>query len=356
LKGRWLFIGTGNKVKSTFSFLIIFMVFLKISYADPGFEITGTHPVNGYFVCYFPHSKTKQAEGDYQEGRKEGLWSYWYKTGQLMQRGSYKADMAEGPWILYLRSGELESRGSYLNDRKSGFWIIGYGKGIQSKGNYNEDQRVGVWHIGSPDGQKSLGSYVNGNPSGWWTYWYANGKKRFKVNLRSLDKYPYSLMEPGWKYWDEDGQSVDFDSWMPKDVNLNMVGYNKTINCRFYTLYTDTVLLEYIQRNSDPKPVLFFKHHRSIEPILGNQERLVLITDQSCSNCSSVFIYDLQSRRLWGAPGVKAVGFSPDDEKFLVRDQDADMSFYVIDSWTRKVLHEYQRKTVPAEWWVCKEK
>ncbi|HXL74131.1 MAG TPA: hypothetical protein VN963_10965, partial [bacterium] len=87
-----------------------------------------------------------------------------------------------------------------------------------------------------------------------------------------------------------------------------------------------------------------------------HQERLVLITDQSCSNCSSVFIFDLQSRRLWGAPGVKALGFSPDDQKFLVQDQDADTSFDVIDSWSRKVLHEYQQKRVPAEWWIYKEK
>jgi antitoxin component YwqK of YwqJK toxin-antitoxin module len=342
------------KLKFIFSLLTMLMVFSESSHAGPDFGIAGTHPVNGQFVCCFPNSKTKQAEGGYENGRKEGLWSYWYKTGQLMQRGSYKADMAEGPWVSYLANGELESHGYYFNDKKSGFWVLGYGKGIQSKGNYCEDQRVGVWHIGSPDGQKSLGTYVKGNPSGWWTYWYANGKKRFKVDLRSLDKYPYSLMKPGWKYWDEEGQPVDFDSWRPKDMNLNMVGYNKTGNCRFYTLYTDTVLLEYIQRNSDPKPVLFFKHHRSIEPILGNRKRLVLITDQSCSNCSSVFIYDLQSRRLWGSPGIKAIGFSTDDEKFLV--QATDTSFDVIDSWTRKILHEYQQKRVPAKWWIYQEK
>jgi len=344
------------RLKFIFSLLTILVVFSKTAYTGPVFGIVGTHPVNGHFVCYFSNSKTKQAEGDYKNGCKEGLWSYWYNTGQLMQQGSYKADMAEGPWVSYLRSGELESRGSYLNDRKSGFWVLGYGKGIQSKGNYSEDQRVGVWHIGSTDGQKSLGTYVKGNPSGWWTYWYANGKRRFKVNLRSLDKYPYSLMKLGWKYWDKEGQPVDFDSWMPKDVNLNMVGYNKTINCRFYTLYTDTVLFEYIQRNSDPKPVLFFKHHRSIEPILGHRKRFVLITDQSCSNCSSVFIYDLQSRRLWSASGAKAIGFSPDDDKFLVQNQDSDTSFDVIDSWTRKVLHKYQQKPASAEWWVYKEK
>lgn len=342
------------RLKFIFSLLTTLVVFSRNSYAGSDLEITGTHPANGNFVCYFTHPKTKQVEGDYKNGRKEGLWSYWYNTGQLMRQGSYKADMAEGTWVSYLRSGELESRGSYLHDRKTGFWILGYGKGFQSKGNYSEDQRVGIWHINSPDGQKSLGTYVNGNPSGWWTYWYANGKKRFNVNLRSLDKYPYSLMEPGWKYWDEKGQPVDFDSWMPQDVNLNMVGYNKTINCRFYTLYTDKVLLEYIQRNSDPKPVLFFKHHRSIEPILGHREKLILITNQSCSNCSSVFIYDLQSRRLWGVPGVKAISFSPDDHKFLV--QYKDMSFDVIDSWTRKVLHEYQRKPASTEWWVFKEK
>jgi len=330
------------------------MFFSKTSYAGPVLGTSGIHPVNNHFVCYFSHSKAKKAEGDYKNGCKEGLWSYWYKMGQLMQQGFYKAGMAEGPWVSYLRNGALESRGTYLNDRKWGFWVLGYGKGIQSKGNYSEDQRVGVWHIGSPNGEKSLGSYVNGNPFGWWTYWYANGKKRFKVNLRSLDKYPYSLMEPGWKYWDEDGQPVDFDSWIPKDANLDMVGYTKTLNSRFYTLSTDTFQLEYIQRNSDPKPVLFFKHHRSIETVLGHRERLLLITDQSCSNCSSIFIFDLQSRRLWGAPGIKAIGFSPDDQKFLV--QDTDASFDVIDSWTRKVLHEYQQKTVPIEWWVYKEK
>lgn len=330
------------------------MIISKSSQAGSDLGIAGAHPMNGHFVCFFPHSKTKQAEGYYKNSRKKGLWSYWYKTGQLMQHGSYKADIAEGPWVSYLMNGELESRGIYLNDRKSGFWVLGYGKGIQSKGNYSEDQRVGMWHITSPDNEKSLGSYVNGNPSGWWIYWYANGKKRFKVNLRSLDKYPYSLMEPGWKYWNEEGQPVDFDSWIPKDVNLNMVGYTKTLNCRFYTLSTDAFQLEYIQRNLDPKPILFFKHHRSIDPILSHRERLVLITDQSCSKCSSLFIFDLQSRRLWGAPGIKAIGFSPDDHKILVKD--TDISFAVIDSWNRKVLHEYLQKTVPIEWWVYKEK
>jgi antitoxin component YwqK of YwqJK toxin-antitoxin module len=246
------------------------MVLSKISYAGSQPQHVGQREV-GHFVHYWKNSKIKQVEGNYKNGLKEGLWSYWYETGQLMRQGSYKADLAEGLWASYLRNGELESRGTYLNDRKSGFWVLGYGSGIQSKGNYSEDQRVGLWHIGSPDGQKSLGTYVNGNPSGWWTYWYANGKKRFQVNLRPLKKYPYSLMEPGWKYWDEEGKPVDFNSWMPKDVNLNMVGYNKTINCRFYTLGTDTFQLEYIQRNSDPRPILYFKKGRSIEPIFGHQ-------------------------------------------------------------------------------------
>ena len=41
-------------------------------------------------------------QGNYKDGREEGLWEYYGAQGQLIIKGNYKDGMQEGFWGFYI--------------------------------------------------------------------------------------------------------------------------------------------------------------------------------------------------------------------------------------------------------------
>ena len=61
------------------------------------------------------------SKGDYKDGRKEGVWDYFYNGG-LIQKWIFKKGLKEGPALTYGYSGELSEKGDYKNDKRDGTW------------------------------------------------------------------------------------------------------------------------------------------------------------------------------------------------------------------------------------------
>jgi len=88
----------------------------------------GTQVKNGLETSWYENGK-KKSEGEYQNGKKEGIWISWYENGVIGQKGSYQNDQRERIWIKHYRNGNKESEGSYINNRREGQWRKWYENG-----------------------------------------------------------------------------------------------------------------------------------------------------------------------------------------------------------------------------------
>lgn len=80
------------------------------------------------------------SEIQYLKGKREGSCNHWYKNGQLMNEGFYKNGKMIGPFISYYEDGQIESQGSFKYtesgsySRKDGVWKYYYNSGqLQSE-------------------------------------------------------------------------------------------------------------------------------------------------------------------------------------------------------------------------------
>jgi hypothetical protein len=148
-----------------------------------------------------------------------------------------------------------------------------------------------------------------------------------------------------------------------------------------------TARKDFIKRNTDLQPILFYTHERGIEMTLGHQRRLVLINDYFASKACQVIVVDLESgnrRRIDEAVvktyyrhfvrdkrvymAAQAYGFSPDDKKILIgmvldytfahSREEADLlskltpkAWYIVESSNGRVLREFRENDPPERWW-----
>jgi len=88
----------------------------------------GTQVKNGLETSWYENGK-KKSEGEYQNGKKVGVWVSWYDNGVIGQKGTYQNDEKIGLWVKNYRNGNKESEGHYQNDRKEGSWKKWYENG-----------------------------------------------------------------------------------------------------------------------------------------------------------------------------------------------------------------------------------
>ena len=58
--------------------------------------------------------------GDYKNGKREGVWVFYYENGQLWEAGNFKKDKREGPCVSYFDDGTIDKyiTGNYKNGKK----------------------------------------------------------------------------------------------------------------------------------------------------------------------------------------------------------------------------------------------
>src|SRR6476620_6264961 len=59
----------------------------------------------GKFVDYYSKDSTIATEGNYTNGKKEGLFSIYFPNGQLAQSGKYNNDRKTGIWEYFYENG-----------------------------------------------------------------------------------------------------------------------------------------------------------------------------------------------------------------------------------------------------------
>lgn len=61
-------------------------------------------------------------QGNMVNGKREGLWKYFYDNGMLWSKGYYQDDLQHGMSSVYFRSGILRMQGEYANGENIGVW------------------------------------------------------------------------------------------------------------------------------------------------------------------------------------------------------------------------------------------
>jgi len=64
------------------------------------------------------------AKGNYENGEKNGHWTFWYPNGQKWQEGMYRKGRRQGMWTIWSESGLKTGQGSYKNGKRHGTWTF----------------------------------------------------------------------------------------------------------------------------------------------------------------------------------------------------------------------------------------
>jgi antitoxin component YwqK of YwqJK toxin-antitoxin module len=79
-------------------------------------------PRHGPFRQYFKNGMVA-CEGEFVQGRKTGVWTYFLANGQVKAVGRYADDLLVGDWEWYRENGQLMQTGSFSTEGlKHGRW------------------------------------------------------------------------------------------------------------------------------------------------------------------------------------------------------------------------------------------
>ena len=167
--------------------LIILLLTLSAGFSQKEYQLKDLIYENGIFsnrsseelvngMVYQNFKEKRVVLGNVVNGKKEGLWTFWYDNGRKIKEGSFEDGKLEGVWTYWNQRGEKESEGTFKAGKGSGLWIF--------------------WH---PNGEKfSEGNLIGVKKDGIWTYWSQNGKKE------SEEVYEDGVLVSV-KEWNEDG-------------------------------------------------------------------------------------------------------------------------------------------------------
>lgn len=106
---------------------------------------------NGYWLVDYYRSGKKRKEGF--STRKEtaeemyiGVVKYYYENGVKFQEMRYSEGKLDGNFYEFYKTGNLNTVGKYTNGLRDGIWKVFYENGkIKEKGKYTIGEKVGVW-------------------------------------------------------------------------------------------------------------------------------------------------------------------------------------------------------------------
>ena len=119
-------------------------------------------------------------EGYLEDGKWDGPYVSYYKTGQIEHKGNYKKSRKAGLWRSFRIDGNLMSEGSYKNGLYEGLWKFYhlFGTNLQILKNFKDGKKDGAFKSFYGNGNlMQKGGYKNGKPRGLWIFYEKNGIK-----------------------------------------------------------------------------------------------------------------------------------------------------------------------------------
>jgi hypothetical protein len=138
-----------------------------------------TRVFKGFVRDYWMHNNMLALSGAFRNGKKEGVFELYHRSGELAARGHYHEGRQVGDWAYWYPSGkprQVLSFGAGGEPTVQQFWDP-TGKQLVRNGN-------GTWYR-DEDEMRWGGAVVNGIPDGRWRLEYLTGSK----NLVASEKY-----------------------------------------------------------------------------------------------------------------------------------------------------------------------
>jgi uncharacterized protein len=152
----------------------------------------------GMWKFFFVNGKTEQT-GVYKNGKADGAWKWFFNNGSIKREEEYYNGKEEGTYTEYDTTGELIASGTYFDGQKEGEWFYKVGD-YAEKGKFIGDLKDGKWQAFYSNGKlKYEGNYIQGNPDGEHVFYYNNGK------VKEINYYVMGISVKSWKKFDENG-------------------------------------------------------------------------------------------------------------------------------------------------------
>jgi len=105
----------------------------------------------------------KSMEGNYKDGKEDGLWVWWYKNGQKSMEGNYKNGKAVGLHVNWYENGQKAMEQNFIEDEGENFPI----------------------------------------PDGLEVWWYENGQKKLEQKWKEGN-----IVKGSSKFWNSKGDEI----------------------------------------------------------------------------------------------------------------------------------------------------
>lgn len=152
----------------------------------------------GEWIFYYRDGKTEQ-KGKYSNNKPIGLWRWYYENGKLWREENFEAGKEEGSLVEFAEDTTTINRGEYVDGEREGFWYYHVGDHTE-EGVYQAGLREGKWKYHYSNGQLFFeGEFIHDIPNGKHKYYYDNG------NLKEIGKYIMGSKEGIWVKYNFDG-------------------------------------------------------------------------------------------------------------------------------------------------------
>ena len=177
----------------------------------------------GVWTLYYKNGEVK-AVGEYQDGLRVGEWVFYYETGEIEQKGFYKKGEYDGLWKWTFKNKDIKRIEKYINGVEHGEFVeYDSLKNVLLKGVYNNGLREGGWVYHVND-HKEEGEYLSGQKNSVWTHTFSDGTIIFKGEysynepvgvhkvwsstgiLLSTGRYKNGLKHGKWQHFNENGE------------------------------------------------------------------------------------------------------------------------------------------------------
>lgn len=153
----------------------------------------------GEWTYYFENGSVEQTGTYNVNGKVHGVWKWYYVTGGLRKEEVFSNGLRNGPSTEYDSDRNIIAQGDFAYDLEDGFWYYDE-NGSRKEGEYYAGEREGVWNYYFRDSTlRFTGSYIDGYPDGKHIHYYDNG------NIRQTGKYVVGRKEGEWLHYTYEG-------------------------------------------------------------------------------------------------------------------------------------------------------
>ena len=143
---------------------------------------------------YTGHSKgfhkngQKAGEGNFKDGKKNGLWTTWHENGQKRDEITWKEDKPNGLATQWYENGQKKKEGNNKDGKPDGLYTLWYENGQKSgEGTYKESKLVTVvqWKF---NGEKCPVTNIDEDGNGVWVLYNDGGTERFRYSYKNGER------------------------------------------------------------------------------------------------------------------------------------------------------------------------